>query len=383
MPFLVWHTVPNAVCYELELLDAPPDFEGGIALSRTHHLESTRQIFTNGYQADLRPYANAPAIYWRARALGLHHEPIGEFSKAERIFVDANQPMPDCPLINNFDFMDYLPQPIYHVFDWIPIHDGVRYEVELSTEPEGEAAWRMISEDLSSCYDEYGRPYAGAYYWRVRALDDNDQPIGKWSASERFIVDDYTGGVDVAVFGDSISHGGGAVSYSPRALQYSYETFIDFPVVNISRSGDTSHTTLERFNQDVLPLKPKNLIISTGANCLRTALTSAEDVIADLEDIKQLCLDNDIRPIFLTLMPINPDNLQNAFHTATDPAWHEKLQQINEFIKQQEFAIDIEPYFYDTRGRMSSSFAVDGIHPDVRGKMLIGEIISKHKDLFK
>ncbi len=383
MPFLVWHTVPNAVCYELEFLDAPPEVEGGIALSKIHHIAYTRKIFTNGYQADLRPFKNQPAIYWRARALGLHHEPIGEFCKAEKIIVDESKPVPNCPLINNFDFMDYLPQPIYHVFDWIPLHDGVKYEVELSTEPEGEAVWRRISEDVSSCYDEYGRPYAGVYYWRVRALDANNNPIGTWSNSEKFIVEDYTQGVDVAVFGDSISHGGGAVSYSPRALQYSYETFIDFPVINLSRSGDTSRTTLERFNQDVLPLKPKNLIVSTGANCLRDARISAQDVIADLAGINKLCLQNDIRPIFLTLMPINPDNLQNAFHTPSDPDWHKKLLEINDYIKRQEFFVDIEPYFYDAQGNMNYAFSVDGIHPDIRGKMLIGELISKNKNLFK
>ena len=392
MPFLVWHTVPNAVCYELELLDAPPEIEGGIALSTRHHLDSTRKIFTNGYQADLRPFANLPALYWRARALGLHHEPIGEFSKAEKIIVDTSKPMPNCPLINNFDFIDYLPQPIYHVFDWIPIHDAAKYEVEMlshppavenDTEPSPDSVWRMISDDVSSCYDEYGRPYAGAYYWRVRALDEDNQPIGTWSNSERFIVDDYTGGVDVAVLGDSISHGGGAVSYSPRALQYSYETYIDFPVVNISRSGDTAHTTLERFNQDVLPLKPRNLIISTGANCLRDAGISAEDVIADLAGIGKLCLQNDIRPIFLTLMPINPANLQSAFRTPTDPDWYDKLKQINEYLKKQEFVIDLEPYFYDAQGTMDYGFSVDGIHPDIRGKMLMGELISKNKNLFR
>ena len=392
MPFLVWHIVPNAVCYELEILDAPPEVEGGIALSANHSIFSTRKIFTNGYQADLRDFQNYPALWWRARALGLHHEPIGEFCKAEKIFIDSAKPMPNCPLINNFDFIDYVPQPIYHVFDWIPIHDAAKYEVEMlihppavenDTEPSADSVWSMISEDVSSCYDEYGRPYAGVYYWRVRALDEDNQPIGTWSNSEKFIVDDYTKGVEVAVLGDSISHGGGAVSYSPRALQYSYETYIDFPVVNISRSGDTAHMTLERFNQDVLPLKPKNLIISTGANCLRDASISAQDVISDLAGINKLCLQNDIRPIFLTLMPINPANLQTAFHTPTDPDWHDKLQKINEYIKRQEFVIDIEPYFYDTQGTMDTGFSIDGIHPDIRGKMLMGELISKHKNLLK
>ena len=392
MPFLVWHTVPNAVCYELELLDAPPEVEGGIALSKSHSLFNTRKIYTNGYQADLREFKNAAAIYWRARALGLHHEPIGEFSQAEQIIFDETKPFPNCPIVNNFDLMDYLPQPIYHVFDWIPLHEAAKYEVEMlvhppavenDTEPSADGVWRMISNDVASCYDEYGRPYAGAYYWRVRALDENNRPIGTWSNSEKFIVEDYTGGVDVAILGDSISHGGGAVSYSPRALQYSYETYIDFPVVNLSRSGDTSRTTLERFNQDVLQVKPKNLIISTGANCLRDARISAEDVIADLAGINKLCLQNDIRPIFLTLMPINPSNLQNAFHTPTDPDWYEKLQQINDYIKRQEFFIDLEPYFYDAQGTMNAELSIDGIHPDIRGKMLIGELISKNKNLFK
>ena len=392
MPFLVWHTVPNAVCYELELLDAPPEVEGGVALSKIHSVFSTRKIYTNGYQADLRPFANKKEIYWRARALGLNLEPIGEFCKAEKIFVDASKPFPNCPLINNFDFMDYLPQPIYHVFDWIPLNEGTKYEVEMlihppakenDVQPSADGVWRMVSDDVASCYDEYGRPYAGVYYWRVRALDANGNPIGTWSNSEKFFVEDYTGGVDVAVLGDSISHGGGAVSYSPRALQYSYETYIDFPVVNLSRSGDTSRTTLERFNQDVLQVKPKNLIISTGANCLRDARISADDVIADLAGINKLCLQNEIRPIFLTLMPINPDNLQKAFRTPTDPAWHEKLQRINGYIRQQEFFIDLEPYFYDAQGTMNAALSVDGIHPDIRGKMLIGELISKNKNLFK
>lgn len=391
MPFLVWHTVPNAVCYELEILDAPPEVEGGVVLSRQHHLFDTRKIYTNGYQADLRPY-NRRELWWRARALGLNLEPVGEFSKAEKIIVDAAQPVPNCPLINNFDFMDYLPQPIYHVFDWIPLNAAAKYEVEMlihppavenDTELSADNVWHMTSEDVASCYDEYGRPYAGAYYWRVRALDENNQPIGTWSNSEKFIVADYTQGVDTAILGDSISHGGGAVSYSPRALQYSYATYIDFPVVNVSRSGDTSRTTLERFEHDVLPLKPKNLIISTGANCLRDARITAEDVIADFDAINKLCIQNNIRPIFLTLMPINPRNLLRAFHTETDPAWREKLTKINAYLKRQNFVIDLEPYFYDATGVMNSSLSVDGIHPDIRGKMLIGELINKNKNLFK
>lgn len=393
MPFLVWHTVPNAVCYEVELLSAPPEVEGRISPSKLYHLESATKIFTNGYQADLRPYIDQyPIIYWRARALGLHREPIGEFSIAEPIFVDKNLPLPNCPLINDFDFMGFERLPIYPVYNWIPIHEEAKYEVELldhppavenDVEPSADSLWRQTTFDLSSCYDDYSRPKPGTYYWRVRALDSENQPIGTWSNSERFVVDDYSNGVNAAIFGDSISHGGGAVSYSPRALEYSYATYIDFPILNLSRSGDTAHSALQRFEKDVLPFHPRNLIISTGANSLRDESISAEDIISDLSTIGELCTANDIRPIFLTLMPINPANIAFAFHTETDPHWHEKMLVVNEFLKSQPWCIDIEPYFYDAEGTMSNKLAIDGIHPDLRGKMLIGEIINQHKDLFK
>lgn len=392
MPFFVWHTVPRAVCYEVEILSAPPEVEGGTELSKFYSLESTRKIYTNGYQADLRNYKNYSTLYWRVRALDLHLNPVGEFCKAEKIYLDEFKPAPNCPLINNFDFMDYVPLPIYPVYSWIPLHDGYKYEVELLThppkvennvEPSADSLWRQTTQDKSSCYDEYARPYAGPYYWRVRALDEFGNPIGTWSDSEKFVVPDYTQGVYAAIFGDSISHGGGAVSYSPRSLEYSYATYIDFPVINLSRSGDTSHMTLERFSKDVLPFKPKNLIISTGANSLRATNISVEEIISDLRQIGELCIKNNIRPIYLTLMPINPANISYAFHTPTDPEWHDKLNQVNAFIKRQNYFIDLEPYFYDSFGTMDAQFSVDGLHPDLRGKMLMGEIINKHRDVFK
>ena len=380
-PFLIWHTVPNAVCYELEILSAPPEYEGGTELSKLYHLDSTAKIYTNGYQADLKPYyKNYAVVYWRARALGLHKEPIGEFSNAEPIYIDEKIPEPNAPLINNFDFMNYELLPMYPVYNWIPNNGAVKFEVELISG--SNSIWRKTTADLGSCYDDFRRT-AGVYYWHVRGLDAENNPVGTWSRSEQFIVNDFGKGVTAAIFGDSISHGGGAVSYSPRSLEYSYATYIDFPVINLSRSGDTAHTALERFESDVLPFKPKNLIISTGANSLRDAGITADEIISDLTQIMNLCKRNNIRPIFLTLMPINPENIKYAFHTETDPHWHEKLITVNSFIKGTDYFIDIEPYFYDEAGNMNSRFCIDGIHPDLIGKMLIGEVINQNRHLFR
>ena len=82
-------------------------------------------------------------------------------------------------------------------------------------------------------------------------------------------------------------------------------------------------------------------------------------------------------------MPVNPANIQFAFHTATDKQWKAKLQQVNNWVRNQPYFIDLEPYFYDkSRQVMDTSFSIDGLHPDVRGKMLMGEIINQHKDVF-
>ena len=186
----------------------------------------------------------------------------------------------------------------------------------------------------------------------------------------------------LATFGDSITHGGGAVSFSPANLEYSYDTYLDIPAINIGRSGDTSETSLKRFETDVLPIRPRNLIIMTGSNSLRASHITAKMVIDDLDTIVKKCQENDIRPILLTLPPVNPANIMRAFRTPTDPNWFIKMQTINKYIRSQQYYIDLEPYFYDnTHTMLAPQWANDGLHADIQGKMLMAEIINQHLDL--
>ena len=392
MPYLVWHGIPNAVCYEVEILSDKPDQENSTSLSKKNHLFSTQQVFTNGLQVDLRPYANHLSLYWRVRALNIHHQPMGVFSTAEPIVIDKNQPIPNKPLLNNFDQVPNFHQPLYPVYHWIPMHGADHYEVELmahppkkenDTEPTPDRVWAFKPQNSFSCYDEYARPYAGPYYWRVRAVDAKGNTIGVYSDTDKFVVEPHDKRILAGAFGDSITHGGGAVSYSPASLEYSYTTYLSFPCVNLGKSGDTAHTSLLRFDADVLPYRPYNLFILTGSNSLR-GMVRAEDIIADLEAIRQKCEANDIRPIFLTLMPINPDNIKFAFQTTTDPFWRLKLQKVNAYIRSQKYYIDLEPYFYENNNiYLPTSLATDGLHPDTLGKQLMGEIINQHQDLLR
>ena len=391
-PYLVWHSVPRAVIFEVEILSAPPEKEGGIELSEKHHLFSTQRVYTNGYQADLTAWEDKRELYYRVRALDLDRKPIGIFSHSEKIIIDKKVVPPNYPLINTFDKMPNAITPLYPVYQWIPMNDERRYEVELMIEPPNSEQgteqsknreWYLIVNDSFSCYDEYPRPYAGKYYWRVRAIDQNGKTVGKYSATAQFTVPEHDNRIFAAAFGDSITHGGGALSYSPANGEYSYTTYLDFPALNLGRSGDTAHTSALRFADDVLPYHPYNLLILTGSNDLRSD-TTAEEIIKDLKDIQTLCEKNDIRPIFLTLMPINPANIEKAFKTPSDQNWMQKMKKINDFIKSQAYYIDIEPYFYNKNHTLlDNEMSIDGLHPDIKGKMLMAEIVNMHKNLLR
>ena len=393
-PFLVWHSIPNAVLYEVEILSAPPSKESGTELSPTNHLMSTRNIFTNGWQADLRAYSSYEKLYWRVRALGLEHEPIGEFSIAEPLYLDKSAEFPNCPIPNTYDQVMNFHQPIYPVYQWIPLNGVTHYEVELLTDPPAQEhgilpdpnrAWAQMITATNAIYDEYARPYAGKYYWRVRGLDTQGNTVGTWSDLASFTVDaPPKNRLYAAALGDSITHGGGAISSSPAFLEYSYTTYLPFTCLNLGRSGDTAHTTLERFEQDVLPLHPENLLILTGSNSLRATGITAQDIIDDLDELQKKCLAHDIRPIFLTLLPLNPERISLAFHSETDLSWKWKLTAVNMWIRSQDFYIDIEPYFYDVQKQiLDPRLSTDGLHPDIDGKRMMAEIINQHRDVFQ
>jgi Lysophospholipase L1 and related esterases len=248
--------------------------------------------------------------------------------------------------------------------------------------PDPNRVWAQTTTGINAIYDEYARPYAGIYYWRVRGIDAESNTVGTWSDTASFMVDPTKRKrIYAAILGDSITHGGGAISNSPALPEYSYTTYLSFDCLNLGRSGDTSHTTLERFDADVLPIRPLNLLILTGSNSLRDDQISAQDIIEDLSHIQEKCIENHIHPVFLTILPLNPNAIALAFQTETDPAWHDKLHQVNAWIRTQDHYIDLEPYFYDeTETILAPMMSTDGLHPDIRGKLHMAEIINAHRD---
>lgn len=383
IPLLRWTRIPGSVYYEVEFLTAPPENPNSLSPS-VHQFNLARPIFTNGYCLDLSSYAG-DHLYWRVRAFDWDGNPIGAFSDAAQLYIDHNLPQILQPLSNTGYKAANVPMPLYPVYSWLPVYGAVLYQVELTDAPPenpngtGTSVHQIRLYSIKGTleyYDEKALSTPGTYYWRVRGLDQNGNPVGVFSDAEEFRVS-LEAGRYAATIGDSITHGGGGISYSPADCEFSYQTYLSFPTMNLAYSGDTSETVLARFNSDVLPFQPKYLIIMDGSNSLRQGVPASQ-VIQDLADIRNKCLINNIRPIFLTLPPINPDRIQRAFNQPTVPKWQEEYARVNAFIRQQTYFIDIEPYFTDADGNLPSCYGIDGIHLDIEGKKLMARIINEN-----
>lgn len=380
-PMLTWTKVKGAVMYEIEFLSCPLPTLDRNELS-DNHIFSTRQVYGNSYNPDLPDFATTSPIYWRVRALNFDGEPISSFSNPEKLYFDAsiqpvNAPVPhsDFGTVNGSTLL-------YPVYAWLPIAHAVQYEVELldappenpnGTEPSVHRIWSAITA-LSDKYDDKARYSSKPFYWRVRGLDENGNPVGVYSDAQEFVVNPDAGW-EIATFGDSISHGGGSMSYSPVDWEYSYQTYLDFPVINLSNSGDTSETAADRFEDDVLPFHPRYLIILEGSNSIRGG-TPAESVISDLKVIKTKCESNNIVPIFMTLPPINPASIEKVFNEPTSDDWRTEMDKVNQYIRTNTIYIDLAIRMNYSEGVLPERLALDGLHPDINIKRKMASIIN-------
>jgi len=379
-PMLTWSKVDGAVCYEIELLSRRPK-NPTLPETDENCFFSTKKIFINGFNAAIPDTLRKHSFYWRVRGLDLQGRPISEFSDVERVFLDRNQDIQLKPLpvsVFNQGTGTTLLNPVY---DWVPVHGATQYEVEiLDAEPENpndiEPSIHRIDSAIvtgSEWYDTHSRVSPMPFYWRVRGLDEEGSPVGVYSDAGTFrtSTEDHFA---VATYGDSITHGGGSLSYTPTDWEYSYQHYLNFQSVNLGQSGDTSTMTADRFERDVLPFQPKYLIILMGSNSMRIG-TDPETIIRDMETVRTKALAHHIRPVFLTMPPINPANLKITFNEDTALNWQGHRETINEYIRKQIY-IDVAAEMTDDYGNLPTALALDGLHPDPAGKKIMATSIN-------
>lgn len=381
---LTWQEDPESVRYEVEIFRGLPE-----NLDRNspveNHLYDNQRIYTNQVLVDLAafPPGEAP-LYWRVRPIDANWQGMGPFSSPMEVRstmkpVSRNAPYPHVYHPGNGSTL------LYPVYSYAGNPGAASYEVEVTDRypenPDGTAPsqYRVFSKTttLSNVYDD--NPRIGTFYWRVRGMDENGNPLGIWSLPEKVRINPEEH-FEVGIFGDSITQGGGHLYHSPADMAYSYVTYLDFPAVNMGRSGDTTEMMEDRFDRDVLPFHVKYLLIMGGINDLRMG-ADPQKVIGHLEAIRKKCEEHHIVPILLTIVPINPENIQKYYGDVTYSGWKESVDTVNSWIRTQPH-IDTAAPFADY-SVMPGELAMDGIHGDWNAKQMIAGEINRHMGEFR
>ena len=374
-PVLRWTRVDRAVMYDVQVLAKDEEDRSYRAIM------PTQRTYTTGIELALPSYATGQRFYYRVCGLDPEGNPVGAFSEIRSVPLDMAQTFKERPMpISDYAAGNGI-ELLYPVYDWIPVPGAEQYEVEILNDlpenPEGirPSVHRIGVYRTASSHQYDAEPRSGKkpIYWRVRAMDAQGKAVGIWSEA-RAVPIISRGHHEVATFGDSISHGGGSISYSPTEWDFSYQHHLGFATINLAQSGDTAERGRARFDADILPFHPHYLLILMGSNDLRAG-TDADAIIADLEWMRQRCLENHIRPVFLTLPPLNPDHIQRAFQTPTADDWQEIRAAVNRYIEAQVH-IDITVGMEDEAGNLKGNLALDGLHLDPAGKQMMAQAIN-------
>lgn len=374
---LTWPQNLNAVRSEVEIFKEIPkdlraDTPAATAIYRNTH------VYTNSLMLDMRQLQAEKPLFYRVRAYDLDGHPIGSYSQPADVESALFKTERNAPIPNNPYGKGNGSVLLYPAYAYTGNPGATRYEIEVTSKyPENlhgfsPSVHRIYAAktELTDLYDD--APRTGTYYWRVRGMDIAGKPVGEWSLPQE--IKNPVKHWKVAVYGDSISHGGGHLSFGPADLAYSYESYLDFPSINLSQSGDTSEAMVMRFEKDVLPFSPDYLLILGGTNSLRAG-ASAADVISDLKEIQRKCREHGITPILMTLPPINPGNIQKAFNEPTYEGWKASFDEVNAFIRGEVHIDTAAPF--EKMEELPTWLALDGIHGDWNMKRMMAEVINR------
>ncbi|WP_440249632.1 SGNH/GDSL hydrolase family protein [Dialister succinatiphilus] len=364
-----------------------PDYDAvkyDVIFSRKDHGKMEGTWKTTAYMSDMLlpesgQFKDLQELYWQERPLDFDGYPIGAESSPRPLESSVTPVSRNAPLPRPDRSGERGGALLYPVYSYIGNPGASSYEIEVlsaypeNTEGTAHSMYHIGGGDFlyTDFYDD--TPRFGTWYWRVRGKDEKGNPVGQWSLPQKRQLS--TEGYTIGLYGDSITHGGGRMSYGPNDLEYSYGHYLDFDTINLGDSGNTSHDMVERFDRDVLPFHLKYLLILGGSNSLRGGVP-AEEVIRDLQEIQQKCRDHNIVPILLTLPPINPSSIDKVFHEPTAEGWEEAFRQVNAFIRTQPHIDTAAAFLYDNL--MPEYLALDGLHGDVEAKKRMVDMINRH-----
>lgn len=142
--------------------------------------------------------------------------------------------------------------------------------------------------------------------------------------------------------------------------------------VNRGIGGQMTGQMLDRFQDDVLALRPRVVVLFGGTNDLANGL-SLRSITGNIAAMMRAALDQGIRPVVVSVLPVSD------YHAARDPRFAAttrrppaRIVELNaglaSLCRAEGVAyVDLHAVVADDSGRMPAALANDGLHPNGAG----------------
>jgi hypothetical protein len=142
-------------------------------------------------------------------------------------------------------------------------------------------------------------------------------------------------------------------------------------VRNRGRSGDLAETAIERFQNEVLGLGAKSVLILLGTNDLAKGRYPIQ-IAADIRKIAELALQKGLRPTLCGVLPVR------GVYADLRPS--ERNLELNQRLEVVAKELGIFYLSFDSKlaapdGGLSQDCTYDGLHPNLRGYKKMTEAV--------
>jgi lysophospholipase L1-like esterase len=153
--------------------------------------------------------------------------------------------------------------------------------------------------------------------------------------------------------------------------------FADNNFVGRGISGQVSSQMLVRFQEDVINLQPKAVVICCGTNdiALNNGHISLEHILQNIQSMCELARYHKIKPIVCSLLPAK------AFKWRPDLKPADDIRKLNEMIKAYAKEnkipyVDYHSALSDEEGGLPLEYSKDGVHPNAAGYAVMESVIT-------
>lgn len=154
--------------------------------------------------------------------------------------------------------------------------------------------------------------------------------------------------------------------------------FSDHPFIDRGISGQTTSQMVLRFQQDVINLKPKTVVILAGINDIaeNTGPITLKAVFENIVKMSDMAKKNGIRVVLCSVLPAN------HFYWNPKIAPADKVIALNQMIKAYALKnkltyVDYYSSMVDAEKGLQKKYGEDGVHPNLEGYKLMESLLLK------